>query len=300
MPVVVSIIIPTYKRKKAVLKRAVFSALNQDYKDIEVVVVDDNYGNELNDFRKTTIELIKEIEKTDKRIKLVLNEMNLGGALSRNEGVKNCSGTYVSFLDDDDEYLPKKVSHQLTFMLDKGVNVSFTDLSIYNEKNKLIDRRNRSELTSMDKDYLLKYHIIKNLTGTETFMIEKSIFEKANGFDNVKVGHEFYLIYKLLQLPESSFAYYPFDDIKAYRTSEESISNGPNKIAGEKANYKFKKQFFKKLSLSERRYLKCRYRAVLSVSYKRRKNYFLFIFYLMFAFATDPIISIKEAFKHKK
>lgn len=297
---IVSIIIPTHKRKIETLERAVFSALNQDYKEIEVVIVDDNFGEELSSYRESTISFFGELIKKDKRVKLVLNETNLGGALSRNAGVKASSGEYITFLDDDDVYLNKKISNQLTYMIENKVNVSFTDLSIYNEKEKLIDKRNRSELTSMDKTYLLKYHIIKNLTGTETFMIEKQIFEKVNGFDDVKVGHEFYLVYKLLQFPESIFGYCPFDDIKAYRTSDESISNGPDKIRGEKANYKFKKQFFKDLSLKERRYLKCRYRAVLSVSYKRRKNYFLFFIFLVYAFITDPIIAIKEATHHRK
>lgn len=294
----VSIIIPTHKRKKELLERAVFSALNQDYKNIEVVVVDDNF--EFPDFRKSTIDCIKQIRKKNDRVRLVLNNKKLGGALSRNHGVLNCTGTYISFLDDDDEYLPEKISHQIEYMKKHDVNVSFTDLSIYNEKNKLIDKRSRSDLKSMDKAYLLKYHIIKNLTGTETFMIYKPIFNAVNGFDDVKVGHEFYLIYKLLRLPESRFGYCPFDDIKAYRTSEESISNGPNKISGEKETYKFKKKFFKELTLSERRYLKCRYRAVIAFSYKRRHNIFMFIIYLLLAFLTDPFISLKEASKIKK
>jgi glycosyltransferase involved in cell wall biosynthesis len=296
----VSIIIPTHKRRRELLERAINSALHQDYKNIEVVVVDDNSEPDLISYRESTIKLINEIKAKDSRVVLVLNYVNLGGALSRNVGVANSTGEYISFLDDDDEYLPKKVSHQIEFMLEQKVNVSFTDLSIYNEKDKLIDRRNRRELKSMDKDYLLKYHIIKNLTGTETYMIKKDIFLKVKGFDNVKVGHEFYLIHKLLKLPESSFAYYPFDDIKAYRTAEESISNGPNKIKGERDNYKFKKQFFNLLTLSERRYLKCRYRAVLAISYRRRKNLIGFLFYLLLAFLTDPFISIREALKLKK
>jgi len=296
----VSVIIPTHRRKIELLRRAVFSVLDQTYKNIEIVIVDDNYGEKLEQFRNATISFVEDALKTNKNIKLVLNKTNLGGALSRNAGVTASSSDYITFLDDDDVFLPKKVEHQLDYMLESGVNVSFTDLSIFNEKDKLIDKRSRQDLKSMDKDYLLKYHIIKNLTGTETFMFKREIFEKVNGFDDVRVGHEFYLIYKLLILPESEFGYCPFDDIKAYRTSEESISNGPEKIKGERITYKFKKQFFNKLSLKERRYLRCRFRAVLSVSYKRRKNYFMSIVYLFLAFMTDPIISIKEALKLKK
>lgn len=297
---VVSIIIPTHKRKPNILSRAILSALNQTYKNIEVIVVDDNYGDDLNTFRMATISIVNEISKEDNRLSLILNDKNLGGALSRNVGAFSSKADYISFLDDDDELLPDKILHQLNYMIESGVNVSFTDLSIYDEKDKLIDRRTRGDLESMDKKYLLKYHIMKNITGTETFMIENNIFKKINGFDDVKVGHEFYLVYKLLLLDESVFGYCPFNDIKAYRTSDESISNGPEKIKGERSNYKFKKQFFNLLSLWERRYVRCRFRAVLAVSYKRRKRFFMFLLYLFLAFMTDPIISIKEASKIKK
>ena len=65
-----------------------------------------------------------------------------------------------------------------------------------------------------------------------------------------------------------------YDDIKAYRTSLECISNGPNKIKGENALYSFRKSKFSYLNKKEQNYVKCRHRAVIANAYKRQHKFF--------------------------
>jgi len=126
----VSVIIPTYNRSNFI-DRAINSVLNQTYPNIEIIVIDDN-GNET-PARKIMIEKMRKYEASP-NVRYLKNNKNMGGALARNIGIQESSGQYITFLDDDDEYLPNKVEVQYTEMKKKGWEVSIMDGATYNLK----------------------------------------------------------------------------------------------------------------------------------------------------------------------
>jgi glycosyltransferase involved in cell wall biosynthesis len=93
-----SVVIPLYN-KKDFIEKSVFSALNQTYHDIEVIVVDDGSSD-------SSVERINGIK--DERLR-VLSKLNGGVSSARNYGIKHANGQYIAFLDADDEY-------ELTFL----------------------------------------------------------------------------------------------------------------------------------------------------------------------------------------
>lgn len=107
----VSCVIPTYKRSDT-LKRAITSVLNQTYRNLEILVVDDNErgSQESADVADVT----KNIK--DKRVRLVLQEKHINGAEARNAGVRASRGEFIAFLDDDDEWLPEKLEKQISIL----------------------------------------------------------------------------------------------------------------------------------------------------------------------------------------
>jgi glycosyltransferase involved in cell wall biosynthesis len=102
----ISVVITTYARPNT-LERAINSVCKQTYTNLEIIIVDDNTDTSIR-------EQVKQIANSfhDSRIKVICNERNLGGALSRNVGINASNGKLVSFLDDDDEYLPNRISEQ--------------------------------------------------------------------------------------------------------------------------------------------------------------------------------------------
>lgn len=108
----VSVIIPTYKRSDN-LARAIDSVLNQSYKEIEIIVVDDNDKNSI--YRKKTEKLMQSYVN-HKNILYVKHEKNQNGAVARNTGIKKSNGEYIAFLDDDDEFLPSKIEEQINYL----------------------------------------------------------------------------------------------------------------------------------------------------------------------------------------
>lgn len=101
----VSVIMPTFNNEETV-EYACFSILNQDYSNIELIVVDDCSTDK-------TYKIVSKIKSKDKRVKLVKNPKNSGAYFSRNVGVKIAEGDYITILDGDDWSFPDRISYQL-------------------------------------------------------------------------------------------------------------------------------------------------------------------------------------------
>ena len=112
-PPLVSVIIPTYKRSD-MLPRAIDSILNQTYPNIEIIIIDDNIPN--SEWRNTTEKLIEKYRNYT-NVKYIRHPRNLNGAYARNTGIKYSNGEIVTFLDDDDYYLPSKIQRQAEYLI---------------------------------------------------------------------------------------------------------------------------------------------------------------------------------------
>ena len=288
----VSVIVATYHRKDD-LKRALYSLSNQTYKNIEVVIIDDNDDLEWNQLVKKIIEEFR-VECVSIDVRYIENHPNQGSARSRNIGIDICKGDYITFLDDDDLYEEKKVENQLRDMLKSNADYSITDLYLYNEKNNLIDKRIRSYIKSSKKEDLMKYHLLYHMTGTDTLMFKAEYLRGIGGFSTIDVGDEFYLMEKAI-LAGGKIAYSPCCYVKAYIHSGEEggLSSGRSKIEGENALYENKKANFNYLNKREIKYVKARHYAVIAFAEMRMNKYGLFVKSALKAFVVSPIDCIK-------
>lgn len=111
----VSVIITTFGIPEK-LERAINSVLNQTYKNIELIVVDDN--NPTSEGRIAVESIMKKYtcQKTDMEIKYIKHAQNMNGSAARNTGIKNSTGKYIAFLDDDDIYLPDRIEFSVEKM----------------------------------------------------------------------------------------------------------------------------------------------------------------------------------------
>jgi glycosyltransferase involved in cell wall biosynthesis len=173
----VSVIIPTYKRAEQ-LRRAIDSVLNQTYKNIEIIVVDDN-DPESQDRKKT--KAIMEDYLNYKNIKYITHHKNLNGSAARNTGIKNASGKYIAFLDNDDEFLPDKIQLQVEKLESLGEpwGICYTKF-IRKKKNKVIDKGIE------DREGNITHEILKGtfyISAGSNILIKKEIVDKIGGFN---------------------------------------------------------------------------------------------------------------------
>ncbi len=90
----ISIIIPVYNTEKY-LKRCLESVCNQTLKDIEIICINDASSD-------NSIDILKEFEKKDNRIKVINLDKNEGVSVARNSGLETARGEYLGFVDSDD------------------------------------------------------------------------------------------------------------------------------------------------------------------------------------------------------
>lgn len=98
----VSVIVPTYNPDRERFGRCIRSICSQDYKHLEIVVVDDGSDEE----HKKTID---DIALNDERI-VVYHKINEGPGIARNYGVEKAAGVYIIFVDSDDYILPTAIN----------------------------------------------------------------------------------------------------------------------------------------------------------------------------------------------
>ncbi len=167
----VSVVIPTFNRASRIIK-TIESVLSQTYDNLEIIIIDDNS-------KDNTYEVIQPYLSED--IRYYKNEINVGGAKSRNIGVKHCRGDLVAFLDSDDEWLPEKIELQVNkFNTNNNIDMVYTNYYLVNENNnkKLIFKE------SEELDNELLSILCKNFIGTtSTICIKKDVFNKIEGFD---------------------------------------------------------------------------------------------------------------------
>ena len=192
MQELISVIISTYQREKE-LERAIDSVLAQTYKNIEIIVVDDNgKGSE---FQLKVEKIMKSYEKYS-NITYLCNEKNLGGALARNVGIDNSNGKYIAFLDDDDQYYEDKLRRQFNlFKNDKSGKLAlvYCYTESYDENNK--------------KLHEYKYNFTGNclveamtdcIAATSQWLCNKNYVNNVGNFSDVPSKQDSTLIIKLL------------------------------------------------------------------------------------------------------
>lgn len=293
--ILVSVVIATYQREDA-LRNALQSLIEQSYKNFEVVLVDDN-----SDF-KWNARVQKIVNDFSKKLNInyVVNERNIGSAATRNRGIEVAKGDYITFLDDDDIFLPEKIEMQLKDMISSDADYGITDLYLYSEKGDLIDKRIRSYIKTTKRNDLMRYHLLYHMTGTDTFMFRTEYLRQIGGFPEIDVGDEFYLMIESI-LGGGKFIYSDHCYIKAYVHSGEAngLSSGEGKINGENILFQEKKKYFDYLSKKDRKYVEMRHYAVIAFAEMRRKNNFAFMVNAIKAFITAPVSCVEMLLEHR-
>ena len=166
----VSVIIPTYNRVE-VLPRAIASVLNQTYKDIEIIVIDDGSVDNTENV----------IKKYGDKIHYVFQQ-NQGVSAARNNGVKHSNGKYLAFIDSDDEWLPNKLELQMKeFNYADAIGMVACKAFISSLHEGEIQLSN-SHLNTVETYGF--YDVFKNpYLGMPNIVLLKSIFNETQGFN---------------------------------------------------------------------------------------------------------------------
>jgi glycosyltransferase involved in cell wall biosynthesis len=167
----ISVIIPTYNRAH-LIKRSAKSVLNQTYKNLELIIIDDGSTD-------NTKEVINSLN--DKRIVYVKQE-NQGVSMARNNGVATAKGKYIAFQDSDDVWHLDKLEKQLFALQKNNADIVFCKIL------QIGNLRKRKEPTYIKYGFLPKNILPFNIY-PQSLLGKAEIF-KNNFFDKTIQGIE--------------------------------------------------------------------------------------------------------------
>lgn len=158
----VSVITPVYNAERF-LENTLQSVIDQTYKNIEIVLVDDCSKDK-------SAKIIERFMSEGIQISYHLQDLNRGAGAARNKALELARGQYVAFLDSDDVWLPQKIEQQIALMKEKQTGFSYAAIEMIDENGKQIkSKRNIKE--TCDYKYLLHNTII----ATSSVVIDRSI-----------------------------------------------------------------------------------------------------------------------------
>lgn len=183
----VSIIMPTYGRTDFLFE-SIESVFSQTYGDFEFILVDDN--NPDSSFRKQTSEIVQRHEKFGHKIKYIQHPCNLNGATARNTGFAHSSGRYISFLDSDDFYDPKRLEVAVSVLEGTPADVGGVFTGVEFRRN---GKKFATHLDVLSGNFLVETLACQFMLGTgSNLFVKREVFERLHGFDEAFERHQDY------------------------------------------------------------------------------------------------------------
>ena len=121
----ISIVMASYNYA-SIIGEAIESVINQTYKDWELIIVDDGSTD-------NSVEVIKKY-LNDNRIKLYINEKNLGLAKTVRKGIQYSTSDWIAFLESDDKFFPNALEEKVK-AISKNADIIFTNLELIGNEN---------------------------------------------------------------------------------------------------------------------------------------------------------------------
>lgn len=242
----VSVIVPTYSRSEMLL-RALNSLNAQTYPNLEIIVVDDN-GMGSQQQLATQIKLESLHFRSGVTLRYAIRKENGGGALARNTGIEVANGEFIAFLDDDDEYLPRKIEMQMgTIMEDNKIALVYTHCKAVDDSGRVIFYRYVPKGAS-----LFEQAYYGCIAATSQWLVRRNALLEVGGFSDVPAKQDSIALYKLLLagyeircVPEILSIYHEHNAGR--------ISNGGKALVGERNYDLLIRGSYDRFSLNHRR-----------------------------------------------
>lgn len=239
----VSIIVPVYNVEKY-LDECITSIINQSYKNIEIILVDDGSTD-------NSGKILDKFEKKDERIKVVHKE-NGGVSSAKNVGIELSTGEYITFVDSDDYIMDDYIEYLLNLIIINDAEISLSK-AIFDNYNMNQTKKDKIDIFSSEKalvdimtyninvavwDKMYKTSIIKendikffeNIFMGEGFNFNVCAFQKAS---KIAIGHRKIYFYRR-DNNESATTKFKIEKwenaILAIETMKKNISNANSKV----------------------------------------------------------------------
>ena len=217
----ISIIVPVYKVEKY-LKKCLDSIINQTYKNLEIIIVDDGSPDRCPN-------ICDEYSKKDDRIK-VIHQKNMGLSMARNNGIKLATGDYIGFVDSDDFVEPTMYEDLYNAIIKNNAQMSICNFNIITNKDKY-KKNDYPENKTYNKIEFLKEILLDNNIQSYAWnkLYKKELFDEIRypvGKKYEDIGTTFYLAEKcdkIQLIGKAEYNYINRNDSIVFKFDEQTI-----------------------------------------------------------------------------
>lgn len=182
----ISVIMSAYNESVDIFEKAIFSILNQTYKNIQLVVIVDNPNN------KEVINCLNNINDT--RLEFYINEQNIGITKSLNRALEYCDGDYIARMDSDDISILDRFEIQLNYLKENSLDLCGSYVEWFSEEQESI--RIVKYPSSEEKVKRQLYH--RNCIAHPTFFAKKNIYDNLKKYNEISCCEDYEFLLRAL------------------------------------------------------------------------------------------------------
>jgi glycosyltransferase involved in cell wall biosynthesis len=181
----ISVLIPVYNVENYI-KKALFSIIEQSYKNIEIIIVDDASTD-------GTFEILSSISEVDKRIRLFRNEVNKKICKTLNFAYSKASGEYILRMDGDDICSADRIARKLDFLLSNNLDiVGCSTITIDINDNEI------GRTYSLDSTKLIFKSAEFRSPMQHIWLAKKEVYDTLNGYRELPGAEDYDFILRAL------------------------------------------------------------------------------------------------------
>lgn len=216
----ISVIIPVYNIEKY-LSRCISSIVNQTYKNLEIILIDDGSTDK-------SLKICKDWEKKDNRVKVISQE-NRGVSSARNKGLSIAKGGYISFIDGDDE-INIDLYDSFTDQYNLDIDIIRFRCQTQHGRYKFNSAKIEDNLLFFDNTKKQKYSLFlkKHLLGSVCYTIfNRKVIANLTFEGNYKYGEDYLFYFQVLENCKS--IYFSNKILYYYKVNNYSATRKKNK-----------------------------------------------------------------------
>lgn len=209
----ISVIMSVYNEEEGILRQAVESILNQTYPFLEFIILLDKPDN------LDALSVLEGYREKDERVRILVNQRNMGLTKSLNKGIAQASGHYIARMDADDISSLTRLSDQLNFLESRNLDLIGGQMEYITEDGRPFMKVNRLPL---DNEAVLKKIRFNNVLAHPSYFGKKEVFTSLEGYRDIHTCEDYDFVLRALS---KGFRLGNCDRVVLrYRVTENSIS----------------------------------------------------------------------------
>ena len=208
----VSVVVPCFNHARHIAE-ALQSVANQDYEDLELIVIDDASSDESAETARKILENPAFRERFADRVQLSVNRENIGAHATLNRGLALASGELLAILNSDDRYLPGRLRQLVTAMQERGSKLAFSGVEYIDDASQPLESprsdafRLRRHQAGIDRFPSVGFACMcSNVAITSgNLVFSRELLEAVGGFDDLRYCHDWDFLLRAVALVEPVF-----------------------------------------------------------------------------------------------